>query len=78
MNGMQSEPSPTFSATPDPQTKWKPHGKMVKDEGGMRFMDSYLWATIHDEVNDEYDLGWRMVLLTTFEAASYEGHCRHG
>lgn len=24
---------------------------MVKEEGGVRFMDSYLWANIHDEVS---------------------------
>ena len=44
-----------YPATPtniDGQTKWKPAGKMVKEEGGVRFMDSYLWANIHDEVCD--------------------------
>lgn len=35
----------------DAQTKWKPTGKMVKEEGGVRFMDSYLWANIHEEVS---------------------------
>ncbi|KAF5615082.1 transcription factor [Fusarium tjaetaba] len=43
----------TYPATPtnvDGQSKWKPTGKMVKEEGGVRFMDSYLWANIHDEL----------------------------
>ncbi|KAM0340870.1 hypothetical protein ACHAPU_010286 [Fusarium lateritium] len=42
-----------YPATPtniDGQSKWKPAGKMVKEEGGVRFMDSYLWANIHDEL----------------------------
>jgi hypothetical protein len=46
--------SDTYPATPtnvDGQSKWKPAGKMVKEEGGVRFMDSYLWANIHDEVS---------------------------
>ncbi|KAF7552020.1 hypothetical protein G7046_g7552 [Stylonectria norvegica] len=39
-------PSSTDSKAP----KWKPKGKMVKEDGGVRFMDSYLWASIHDEL----------------------------
>lgn len=50
---MQSEPSPTPSVVTDFPAKWKPKGKMVKEEGGVRFMDSYLWASIHEEVSDD-------------------------
>lgn len=51
---------------------------MVREEGGVRFMDSYLWANIHDEVSrsvvliiDETDVA------TRYEAPSHEGDCRH-
>ncbi|KAF5021221.1 hypothetical protein F66182_6740 [Fusarium sp. NRRL 66182] len=51
-DAMSTQPD-TYPATPtnmDGQSKWKPTGKMVKGEGGVRFMDSYLWANIHDEL----------------------------
>ncbi|KAL2681228.1 hypothetical protein Neosp_008836 [[Neocosmospora] mangrovei] len=50
---MNSAMSDVMVSTPnnyDSQTKWKPTGKMVKEEGGVRFMDSYLWANIHEEL----------------------------
>ncbi|KAF7544306.1 hypothetical protein G7Z17_g10061 [Cylindrodendrum hubeiense] len=50
-DGSQSDVSvttPTGSESQPP--KWKPPGKMVKDDGGVRFMDSYLWASIHEEL----------------------------
>ncbi|CAM1507865.1 Fc.00g047130.m01.CDS01 [Cosmosporella sp. VM-42] len=49
-NGSSMDPSPSTPAVPDLASKWKPTGKMVKEEGGVRFMDSYLWASIHDEL----------------------------
>lgn len=48
-----SDLSAGSQTTPEPKkNKWKTAGKMVKEEGGaVRFMDSYLWASIHDEVS---------------------------
>jgi hypothetical protein len=39
------------SLTEDPYLQWKPRGKMIKEEGGVRLMDSYLWASVYDEVS---------------------------
>lgn len=36
--------------------KWKPTGKMIKEEGGVRFMDSYLWASVYDELQAMRDI----------------------
>lgn len=49
-DGSQSDVSVTTPTGSESQAKWKPAGKMVKDDGGVRFMDSYLWANIHEEV----------------------------
>ena len=29
---------------------WKPACKMINEDGGVRFLDSYIWATISEEV----------------------------
>jgi hypothetical protein len=49
--------SESFSDTPastlgsgGSSVKWSPAGKVVTDDGGVRFMDSYLWASVYDEV----------------------------
>lgn len=34
----------------DPTQKWKPAGKLFEEDGGVRFMDSYLLTTVYDEV----------------------------
>lgn len=34
----------------DPIQKWKPAGKLIEEDGGVRFMDSYLLTTVYDEV----------------------------
>lgn len=34
----------------DPIPKWKPAGKLIEEDGGVRFMDSYLLTTVYDEV----------------------------
>ncbi|KAK7432025.1 hypothetical protein QQZ08_001315 [Neonectria magnoliae] len=50
-----SDPSasgPTGSTSP----KWKPRGKMVKDQGGVRFSDSHLWTTIQEELQAIRDI----------------------
>lgn len=36
--------------------KWKPAGKMIKEDGGVRFMDSYLWASVYDELQAMRDI----------------------
>ncbi|KAK2733505.1 fungal specific transcription factor domain-containing protein [Colletotrichum kahawae] len=47
-------PSGTASIIDDigsPATsQWKPAGKVVVEDGSVRFMDSYLWATVHDQL----------------------------
>lgn len=46
-------PSPKPDHMPeleDPLPRWKPAGKLVEEDGGMRFMDSYLLGTVYDEV----------------------------
>ncbi|KAF4466599.1 transcription factor [Fusarium albosuccineum] len=50
MNGSVSDMPVTTPTNSETHSKWKPAGKMVKEEGGVRFMDSYLWANIHDEL----------------------------
>lgn len=30
--------------------KWKPTGTMVEKDGNVRFMDSFLWTSVFDEV----------------------------
>ncbi|KAK3326605.1 fungal-specific transcription factor domain-containing protein [Apodospora peruviana] len=34
----------------DPYLKWHPAGKLVQEDGGVRFMDSYLLGTVYDEL----------------------------
>ncbi|KAK3685118.1 fungal-specific transcription factor domain-containing protein [Podospora appendiculata] len=34
----------------DPQMNWQPAGKLVKEDGGVRFMDSFLLGTVYDEL----------------------------
>lgn len=29
---------------------WKPAGKLVVEDGAVRFMDNFLWATVYEEV----------------------------
>jgi hypothetical protein len=38
-------------ANPDGSETWKSVGKLVNDDNGVRFMDSFLWASVHDEVS---------------------------
>ncbi|KAK0719636.1 fungal-specific transcription factor domain-containing protein [Lasiosphaeris hirsuta] len=47
--------SPTARASQTPlydeaYTKWQPQGKLVKEDGGVRFMDNFLLGTIYDEL----------------------------
>lgn len=44
-------PTPSkLSQYDDPYLKWNPGGKLVKEDGGVRFIDSYLLGTVYDEV----------------------------
>jgi hypothetical protein len=45
-----SEPTMAVSPTGESGPKWQAAGKVVHDEGSVRFMDSYLWATVYDEL----------------------------
>ncbi|KAK1726585.1 hypothetical protein CaCOL14_004372 [Colletotrichum acutatum] len=52
---MPQLPLPSGSAsvsedTSPPTTSWKPAGKVVVEDGSVRFMDSYVWATVHDQL----------------------------
>ena len=38
---------PTYD---DSYMKWQPKGKLVKEDGGVRFMDGFLLGTVCDEV----------------------------
>ncbi|OTA99208.1 hypothetical protein M426DRAFT_68259 [Hypoxylon sp. CI-4A] len=39
------------SDSPSHEDTWKPLGKLIVDEGGVKFIDSYLWASIHGELS---------------------------
>lgn len=48
-----SAPSTTYV---DPYRQWHHTGKLVKEDGGIRFMDSVILGTIYDEVgNPSYE-----------------------
>lgn len=55
-NGSQSDNSVFTPTSGDIYMKWKPTGKMIKEEGGVRFMDSYLWASVYDELQAMRDI----------------------
>ena len=44
-------PSAPSAAYADPYRQWQPQGKLVKEDGGLRFMDSVILGTIYDEVS---------------------------
>lgn len=33
-----------------PPPQWQPAGKLVQEDGGVRFMDNFLLGTIYEEV----------------------------
>ncbi|KAI2465686.1 fungal-specific transcription factor domain-containing protein [Annulohypoxylon bovei var. microspora] len=44
--------APSSAESPSPDEAWKPRGgKLIKDDGGLKFIDSYLWASIHGELS---------------------------
>ncbi|KAK9773797.1 putative Fungal-specific transcription factor domain-containing protein [Seiridium cardinale] len=45
-----AKPPSTGNEPSSPEEPWKSMGKLVVDDDGVRFMDSFLWATVHDEV----------------------------
>lgn len=82
-------PSTVSSAFPeDVPPLWKGGGKIVKDEAGGRFMDSYVWATVMDQVSTRlarasaplvaYRLPPIAHPLTCSVASCDEGNCRCG
>ncbi|KAH8878728.1 c6 zinc finger domain-containing protein [Thozetella sp. PMI_491] len=53
----QPASTPTqMSAYDDPYLKWQPKGKLVKEDGGVRFMDSFLLGTVYDELKAMRDI----------------------
>lgn len=34
----------------DPYMRFKPQGKLIKEDGGVRFIDGFLWSHVYDEV----------------------------
>ncbi|KAI1758557.1 fungal-specific transcription factor domain-containing protein [Hypoxylon sp. FL1150] len=47
-----ARPAPPSSAgSPSQDDNWKPLGKLIVDDGGVKFIDSFLWANIHSELS---------------------------
>ncbi|KAI2623379.1 fungal-specific transcription factor domain-containing protein [Hypoxylon sp. NC1633] len=42
--------APSSTDSPSQDDIWKPLGKLIIDEGGVKFIDSFLWASIHSEL----------------------------
>ncbi|KAM4066389.1 fungal specific transcription factor [Hirsutella rhossiliensis] len=53
---VKSEPSDSTPISSDSQDSWKPACIMVNDEGGARFMDSYIWASVYEELQAMRDI----------------------
>lgn len=51
-------PSAPSAAYVDPYRQWQPQGKLVKEDGGLRFMDSIILGTIYDEVSRPLFTDW--------------------
>ncbi|KAI1852421.1 hypothetical protein JX265_011054 [Neoarthrinium moseri] len=45
-----AKPPSTNGEPANPEETWRSLGKLIIDDGSVRFMDSFLWATVHDEV----------------------------
>ncbi|KAI2641914.1 fungal-specific transcription factor domain-containing protein [Hypomontagnella submonticulosa] len=43
--------APSSSESPSQEDIWKPLGKLIIDDGGVKFIDSFLWANIHSELS---------------------------
>ncbi|RDA91809.1 hypothetical protein CP533_2832 [Ophiocordyceps camponoti-saundersi (nom. inval.)] len=50
------EPEPKAEPVEPDVNGWKPGCKMVPDEGGARFMDSYIWASVYEELQAMRDI----------------------
>ncbi|CRK40515.1 hypothetical protein BN1708_008242, partial [Verticillium longisporum] len=46
-NLLPSAPTPAEDKSPKP---WKPSGKLVVEDGSVKFMDSHMWTIIHENV----------------------------
>ncbi|KAI1377469.1 fungal-specific transcription factor domain-containing protein [Hypoxylon crocopeplum] len=42
--------APSSTESPSQDDIWKPLGKLIIDDGGVKFIDSFLWANIHSEL----------------------------
>ncbi|XXH00367.1 hypothetical protein Hte_006711 [Hypoxylon texense] len=42
---------PSSAGSPNQDETWKPPGKLIVDDGGVKFIDSFLWANIHGELS---------------------------
>ncbi|KAI1336205.1 fungal-specific transcription factor domain-containing protein [Xylariaceae sp. FL0016] len=52
-----AKPQPSSSESPrDQDQPWKSSGKLIVNQEGVKFMDSYLWANIHDELSAMKDI----------------------
>ncbi|KAL7625626.1 hypothetical protein AAE478_004846 [Parahypoxylon ruwenzoriense] len=43
--------APSSTESPSQDDTWKPLGKLIVDDGGVKFIDSFLWASIHNELS---------------------------
>ncbi|KAI1776007.1 fungal-specific transcription factor domain-containing protein [Hypoxylon cercidicola] len=43
--------APSSAGSPSQDETWKPVGKLIVDDGGVKFIDSFLWASIHGELS---------------------------
>ncbi|PNY27117.1 transcriptional regulatory protein [Tolypocladium capitatum] len=53
---VKPEPSDSTPMDTDTQQSWKLPPKIINEDGGVRFMDSYLWATMFDELQAMRDI----------------------
>ncbi|KAI1102407.1 fungal-specific transcription factor domain-containing protein [Jackrogersella minutella] len=43
--------APSSADSPSQDDTWRPLGKLIIDDGGVKFIDSFLWASIHSELS---------------------------
>ena len=43
--------TPSVPDYEDPYLRYKPQAKLVKENGGVRFIDGFLWSHVYDEVS---------------------------
>ncbi|GJN85276.1 hypothetical protein PLIIFM63780_008840 [Purpureocillium lilacinum] len=55
-NQVKPEPSDTTPMSTDTQQSWAPACQLVNEDNGPRFMDSYIWASISEELQAMRDI----------------------